>query len=231
MTTTELIKLLQAHEFGASGRSREITIYRDTKKVLSEVEDLKFSSSGDGCAGSELELQVVPREKLKTQISLTSLQELYKNQGVDISIQQLENMCNTFFEILNENKTQQGYNVGEYYSFPNINLREESEVGGIPEHKHLQDELKAKGIHIPSKYLSILLSNFKIMNKEIKDLKSEITIGDIVIYPDAYDTEEFEVVGIRKNELEICGDWSGGTHPIKASCWVDKNRVQFKRKS
>ena len=161
MTTTELIKLLQAHEFGASGRSRDITILRDTKKVLSEVEDLKFSSSGDGCAGAELELQVVLREKLKTQSNFTELQELYKKQGVEISIQQLENMCNTFFEILNENKTHQGYNIGEYYSFPNI-----------------------------------------------------------------YPREEFKVVGIREDEIELEGDWSGGVTYQQGKSWLKKERLQ-----
>lgn len=59
MTTTELIEILQAVEKGASGRPREIRIYNsDNELVLSEEQMLKFLSSGDGCAGAELSLQI-----------------------------------------------------------------------------------------------------------------------------------------------------------------------------
>lgn len=162
MTTTELIKLLQDNEFGTSGRPRGITIYRFTDMFLSEAEDLKVCSSGDGCAGAELGLQVVPRrEKLKTQSTFTELQELYKNKGIEISIQQLENMCNTFFEILKENKINSGYNIGEYYTLPNI-----------------------------------------------------------------YPREEFKVVGIREDEIEFEGDWSGGVTCMLGRSWLKKEQLQ-----
>lgn len=62
MTTTELIELLQKHEYGASGRPREITIYRSKKKgiqkVLDESEILVIDGTGDGIAGAELSLMV-----------------------------------------------------------------------------------------------------------------------------------------------------------------------------
>ena len=64
MTTSDLIRLLEKHEYGASGRPREITIYikdKDGKtlKALSEKETMKFYSSGDGVAGAELSLEVI----------------------------------------------------------------------------------------------------------------------------------------------------------------------------
>lgn len=65
MTTTELIQLLQKVEKGASGRSREITIYTQTKKgalkkaVLREVDKLEIVGTGDGVAGAEISLAIV----------------------------------------------------------------------------------------------------------------------------------------------------------------------------
>jgi len=61
MTTTELIKLLQRVEKGASGRSREIRIYTENKEgeifeVLNEEGTVRILSTGDGCAGAELSL-------------------------------------------------------------------------------------------------------------------------------------------------------------------------------
>ena len=64
MTTTELIKLLQQVEKGASGRSREIRIYTKDKKgvlkkaVIKEVDNLEIVSTGDGVAGAELSLVI-----------------------------------------------------------------------------------------------------------------------------------------------------------------------------
>lgn len=56
MTTTDLIKLLQKLEYGASGRPREISlIFRD--KYISSP-DIKLYSSGGGCAGAELTLLI-----------------------------------------------------------------------------------------------------------------------------------------------------------------------------
>lgn len=60
MTTTELIKLLQEHEFGASGRSREISIRESEldggRIAMSSMDSLSFFSSGYGISGAELRL-------------------------------------------------------------------------------------------------------------------------------------------------------------------------------
>jgi ribosomal protein S18 acetylase RimI-like enzyme len=63
MTTTELIALLKAHEFGASGRPKEILleIESDNKKVtLAFYEKHKFvvTGGGDGIAGAQLNLEI-----------------------------------------------------------------------------------------------------------------------------------------------------------------------------
>ncbi len=50
-------------------------------------------------------------------------------------------------------------------------------------------------------------------------------IGDKVKHP--CDSAPFEVVGIRKNgQIEIEGDWSGGTWPCHAADWVDAKEVE-----
>jgi hypothetical protein len=64
MTTTDLIKLLQSVEKGASGRSREIRISTQNKNgaikntVLKETDTLEIVSTGDGIAGAELSLVI-----------------------------------------------------------------------------------------------------------------------------------------------------------------------------
>lgn len=63
MTTTELIKLLQKAEKGASGRSRNISISRiddngELVDVVKKSDILSIASTGDGCAGSELNLVI-----------------------------------------------------------------------------------------------------------------------------------------------------------------------------
>ncbi len=58
MTTTDLIKLLMTFEFGASGRSREISIYMEGEMIMSEEGTLVLSSTGDGCAGAEMTLEI-----------------------------------------------------------------------------------------------------------------------------------------------------------------------------
>jgi hypothetical protein len=43
-------------------------------------------------------------------------------------------------------------------------------------------------------------------------------LGDKVL-TDYYSNEVFEIVGIRKDELELKGDWSGGTHNVCQVSW------------
>lgn len=46
-------------------------------------------------------------------------------------------------------------------------------------------------------------------------------LGDKVTHDEVYNSKEvFEVVGIRATELELRGDWSGGTHTVKADGWM-----------
>ena len=61
MTTTELIKLLQQLEKGASGRSREISFYYENKKGKRKFipsPEIEFDGSGDEVAGAELTLLI-----------------------------------------------------------------------------------------------------------------------------------------------------------------------------
>jgi hypothetical protein len=67
MTTSELIQLLQRVEKGASGRSRNISIYTKNKNgslkkaVLKEENFLEIVSTGDGVAGAQLALVINAR--------------------------------------------------------------------------------------------------------------------------------------------------------------------------
>jgi len=60
MTTTELIKLLQSVEKGASGRAREISIYFCNKeRIFTLSPKFEINSAGDGCLGAELTLNII----------------------------------------------------------------------------------------------------------------------------------------------------------------------------
>ena len=60
MTTTELIKLLQSVEKGASGKAREISVYFCNKeRIFTSSPNFEISSTGDGCLGAELTLNII----------------------------------------------------------------------------------------------------------------------------------------------------------------------------
>lgn len=51
----------------------------------------------------------------------------------------------------------------------------------------------------------------------------EIFIGQKARHADLYNGKEtFEIVGIRKDEIELEGDFSGGTHNVKQKSWLPK---------
>lgn len=49
-------------------------------------------------------------------------------------------------------------------------------------------------------------------------------LGDKVYH--RADAAPFEVVGIRKNTVEIKGDWSGGTHNVNQKAWVNHTEIK-----
>ena len=61
MTTTELIKLLQSIEKGASGRSREISFVINDEEIFEP--DIKIVGTGDGIAGAEVTLRLLVKEE------------------------------------------------------------------------------------------------------------------------------------------------------------------------
>jgi len=81
---------------------------------------------------------------------------------------------------------------------------------------------------------SWIKDNFYILRSQkillVEDLKipylintNNFKIGDKVSHPEIYlGNEVFEVVGIRENELELKGDWSGGTHAVCQVGWFKK---------
>ena len=61
MTTTELIKLLQSIEKGASGRCREISFVINDEEIFEP--DIKIVGTGDGIAGAEVTLRLLEKEE------------------------------------------------------------------------------------------------------------------------------------------------------------------------
>lgn len=56
-------------------------------------------------------------------------------------------------------------------------------------------------------------------------MKHDLKIGDQIYLP--VDKAPFEVVGIRREEIELFGDWSGGTNPESAcTSWVKIEEVK-----
>jgi len=47
-----------------------------------------------------------------------------------------------------------------------------------------------------------------------------------VKYDFPLDNEVFEIIGERKNQIEIQGDFSAGTHNVLQSSWIDKNSIK-----
>lgn len=58
---------------------------------------------------------------------------------------------------------------------------------------------------------------------------TDVKIDDIVTTEYYYHREKFKVVGIRKTELELYGDWSGGIHASSGSSWypIEKCKLMF----
>ena len=57
---------------------------------------------------------------------------------------------------------------------------------------------------------------------------NEYHIGDRVTTEYYYHRETFEVVGIRKDELLLRGDWSGGTHNVDQTSWYPAEKCKRK---
>jgi hypothetical protein len=54
-------------------------------------------------------------------------------------------------------------------------------------------------------------------------------IGQKVYHLDVYDgKEELEIVGIRRTQIELRGDWSGGTNNTIGDCWLPVDGVVVK---
>lgn len=56
---------------------------------------------------------------------------------------------------------------------------------------------------------------------------NHIRLYDKVTHPELYNGNEvFTVVGIRMHELELRGDWSGGTHNVDQTGWFKRDGVR-----
>lgn len=58
-----------------------------------------------------------------------------------------------------------------------------------------------------------------------------VNLGDLVTTDYYSHGEVFEVVGIRREQLELKGDWSGGTHNVCQTGWYDRNKCKIYKKN
>lgn len=64
-----------------------------------------------------------------------------------------------------------------------------------------------------------------------KEYVDSPNLGMMVYHDLIYNgNEKMEIVGIRLNEIELQGDFSGGTHNVIQKEWMPKNGVFRKRK-
>jgi hypothetical protein len=64
-----------------------------------------------------------------------------------------------------------------------------------------------------------------------KEPITEFKIFDEVVHPEIYyGNEVFVVVGMRADELELQGDWSGGTHNVSGRSWFKKEGMILKNR-
>ena len=80
MTTTELIILLQKIEHGASGQSREIS-FTVGDLYIADAE-VKLISTGDGCCGAEVDLEIVKNKSIT--------KKFYDTRGSYMDFEKLE---------------------------------------------------------------------------------------------------------------------------------------------
>lgn len=58
-----------------------------------------------------------------------------------------------------------------------------------------------------------------------------LQLGQKVFHKDIYDGKELmEVVGIRKTQVELEGDYSGGTHNVTQTCWESIEGIVYPEK-
>jgi hypothetical protein len=63
---------------------------------------------------------------------------------------------------------------------------------------------------------------------ELRKIIPEYNLGDKVTTDYYNHGEVFEVVGIRKDQLELKGDWSGGTHSSIGNAWYPIEKCRLK---
>ena len=71
-------------------------------------------------------------------------------------------------------------------------------------------------------------------HKDSKNIMEKIQINDFVVHPEIYyGNEVFRVVGIRTepDEVELEGDWSGGTHNVCQRGWYKIEGIKIVEKN
>ena len=63
-----------------------------------------------------------------------------------------------------------------------------------------------------------------LKNEKLLNLK----IGQTVYHKEIYDGKEpMKIIGVRKTEVELEGDYSGGTHAVCQSSWMPIDGILF----
>jgi hypothetical protein len=62
---------------------------------------------------------------------------------------------------------------------------------------------------------------FELLGEEISLTIDNLRINQMVYHKDVYDGhEQMKIVGLRETEVELEGDWSGGTHNVCQRDWM-----------
>ena len=62
---------------------------------------------------------------------------------------------------------------------------------------------------------------FELLGEETKPSVEDLRINQFVYHKDIYNGGELmKIVGLRENEVELEGDWSGGTHNVCQRDWM-----------
>jgi hypothetical protein len=61
---------------------------------------------------------------------------------------------------------------------------------------------------------------FELLGEEVSPTVEDLKFNQLVYHKDIYDgKEQMKIVGLRENEVELEGDWSGGTHNVCQRDW------------
>ena len=70
---------------------------------------------------------------------------------------------------------------------------------------------------------------FELLGEDVSISCEDLRINQLVYHKNIYDgKEQMKIVGLRENEVELEGDWSGGTHNVRQRDWMSIEGIILK---